>query len=123
MLYLGAAAAVIAVASGLIAGSIAPHGDEVHELLIWHQRLGITTATLASGLALFRAFGGMPQTPMTHGLHLFVSALLALTLAFGTDLGGLMVYRHGLGVKSLQPTHTEHSHGQKDARGGTPHGH
>jgi uncharacterized membrane protein len=114
MLYLGAVSAVIAAGAGLIAGENVPHGAAVHQILEWHERLGLTVATLSVVLALWRAAVGTQFSTMAQALHLIVAGIVGACLFFAADLGGLMVYQYGVGVKNLQYAndhHTvEHSH-------------
>lgn len=106
-LGLGAIGAVATVISGLFAADSVPHGEEVHALLQWHQWAGITTMTLASVLTLWRELGGIPVSPMAQTLNLMVTGIMLVAIVLGADLGGLMVYQHGVGVQTLQ--HAEES--------------
>ena len=110
MLYLGAGAAVIAAAAGLIAAAEVPHGSQVHEIMEWHQRLMLSVSIIAIVLALWRAFAGVTVSTMATGLSLFLSAAMMTLMVFGTDLGGFMVYRYGVGVASLQGQEGAHQH-------------
>lgn len=112
LLYLGAFAAVVTVVSGLLAAEQVPHGAEVHEIMEWHQRAGITVATLSSLLAIWRGIGGIPSSVMAISLSLMVSLVISGVLFLGADMGGEMVYKHGVGVHGLQSTaeHQHHTH-------------
>ncbi|NBS15664.1 MAG: DUF2231 domain-containing protein [Gammaproteobacteria bacterium] len=113
LLNLGGLSALVTVVTGLIAGGLAPHSAAVHSIIEWHQRAGITVTVIALSLILWRAFGGLPQSPMAITLNLLLSFLMGGLLLIGGDLGGQMVYQHGVAVKSLQsPTdnfHHEHA--------------
>ena len=114
LLNLGGLSALVTVISGLIAGGLAPHSAVVHEIMEWHQRAGITVTLIALSLILWRAFGGIPQSAMPITLHLLLSFLMGGLLLIGADLGGQMVYQHGVAVKSLQvPTDNVHHEHQK----------
>lgn len=103
MLYLGAFGAVMAAAAGLLAASSVPHGGAVHDVMEWHQRLMLSVAALAVVLAIWRAaVSGNLSSTMAQGLHLFLATLMMTLMLVGTDLGGLMVYQHGVGVANLQ---------------------
>lgn len=108
MLYLGALSAVAAAAAGLVAEETVPHGAAVHDIMEWHERLGLTVATLSVVLAVWRAMAGARFSRMAQGLHLFLAGIVATCLFFGADLGGLMVYQYGVGVQSLQQTDDHH---------------
>jgi len=110
LLYLGAGAAVLAVAAGLVAANLVAHGQEAHEVMEWHERFGITIATLAIALAVWRYLGGWAiDSVMAQALRGLLMALLAVFLLIGADLGGLLVYRHGVGVVIVQPS-DDHDH-------------
>lgn len=109
MLYLGAAGSVLAVVAGLIAEDRVPHGAAVHEIMEWHERLGITVAVLTVGMAVWRYIAKEDLAGMAQALHLFLAGIIVACLTFGTDLGGLMVYQYGVGVQSLQ-LDDEHHH-------------
>ncbi|MDD1650595.1 MAG: DUF2231 domain-containing protein [Methylococcaceae bacterium] len=111
LLYLGAASAVLTAIFGLIAAESVPHGALVHEIMEWHMRAGLTVASLSVVLAIWRAIGGIPTSTMTQVLSLLVTVIMAVVLFLGADLGGMMVYKHGVGVQSLQEQSQEgHQH-------------
>ncbi|MEY2680765.1 MAG: hypothetical protein RL661_996, partial [Pseudomonadota bacterium] len=109
LLYLGGIGAVLTVVSGLIAAETVPHGAQVHEIMEWHQRAGITVAVLTVALGVWRRLGGIPKSAMATALSMVLTLLIAGVLFLGADMGGMMVYQHGVGVKNLQST-AEHQH-------------
>jgi uncharacterized membrane protein len=109
LLYLGGIGAVLTVVSGLTAAETVPHGAQVHEIMEWHQRAGITVAVLTVALGIWRRVGGIPQSAMAMALSMALTLVIAGVLFLGADMGGMMVYQHGVGVKNLQST-TEHQH-------------
>jgi uncharacterized membrane protein len=111
LLYLGAISAIITAAAGLYASKTVPHSQEVHEIMEWHGRIGLTVAGLATGLSLLRWKWSSPQTAMAKTFNLILATLMVVALFFGADLGGFMVYRYGVGVKAVQQTEN-HLHGQ-----------
>jgi uncharacterized membrane protein len=110
MLFLGALGAMAAVTAGLIAERIVPHGEVVHDIMERHKLLGLVVASLATGLAIWRAWAWKRFSTMAQGLHLFLTLILVIGLSFGADLGGLMVYQYGVGVHSLQSADEHHHH-------------
>jgi len=110
MLYLGAGGAAVAAAAGLVAAAGVPHGGQVHEIMEWHERLMLTVSILAVVLAFWRFLAGTAVSTMAVGLHLFLATAMMALMMFGTDLGGLMVYRYGVGVASLQAQEDVHHH-------------
>lgn len=121
MLYLGTLGAIAAAIAGLVAADTVPHGSGVHEIMEWHERLGLTIAGLSSVLAIWRLLGRERISAMAEALHLFVGAMVVTAIVFAADLGGLMVYQHGVGVKSLQLAddhhhrHDGHEHSRADS--------
>jgi uncharacterized membrane protein len=110
MLYLGTLGAIIAVAAGLIAEGTVAHGEAVHEIMEWHGRLGIGVATLSLVLAVWRIVARTILSPMAKTLYLYLAAIMVICMFIGADLGGLMVYQYGVGVKSLQQPDDHHHH-------------
>lgn len=109
-LYLGALGAIMAVAAGLIAEDTVPHGEAVHEIMEWHGRLGISVATLSLILAVWRIAARTNFSLMAKSLYLYLAAIMVICMFIGADLGGLMVYQYGVGVKSLQQPDDHHHH-------------
>lgn len=109
MLYLGTVGAAAAVAAGLRAGATVPHTDEVHAIMTRHMYLGITVLVLAVILSIWRIRSGGRFSFRSQIFHILVALLVSGVMAFGADLGGLMVYGHGVGVKAVKPT-PGHSH-------------
>lgn len=112
LIYLGAVGAIVTAASGLIAAETVPHGSQVHEIMEWHQRAGLTVCALSVMLALWRRFSGIPVSAMANTFSLLITSIIAVVLFLGADMGGMMVYKHGVGVQSLQSTeeHQHHTH-------------
>lgn len=110
MLYCGTVGALLAVAAGLYAEHVVTHGQVVHEIMEWHERLGLTVTVLALGLSLWRLLAKTAIVGMANVLHLSLASLMVLCLIFGADLGGQMVYRHGVAVQQLQDANAEHHH-------------
>jgi len=97
-LYLGTLSALLTVAAGLQAAYSAPHNDATHAIMLRHQAFGISVTVLALILSLRRFFAAADFIhTKTYG-HFALSGLLLLCLAFGADLGALMVYQHGVAV-------------------------
>lgn len=110
MLYLGALSATAAAVAGLIAADTVPHGSAVHDIMEWHERAGLTIAGLSSALAVWRLLSRERLSAMAEALHLFLGAIVVAAIVLAADLGGLMVYQHGVGVKSLQLADDHHHH-------------
>ncbi|MBI4395033.1 MAG: DUF2231 domain-containing protein [Candidatus Omnitrophica bacterium] len=117
MLLLGALSTIPAASTGWQAANSVPHGGESHQILVAHQYLGFAIAGLSlllSGWVLISKTG-IPKAKL-----FFLAALLLLGALVGqqADLGGRLVFLHGVGVgkkSMIQPaaghkTH-EHEHG------------
>lgn len=109
MLYLGTAGAAAAVAAGLIAERSIAHGDTVHAVIERHELLGLSVLGLALVLSIWRLICRARFSQMGMALHLFVAIVMVGMMVFGADLGGLMVYKHGVGVQAVQQP-TNHTH-------------
>jgi uncharacterized membrane protein len=110
MLYCGTLGACLAAAAGLYAASTVPHGQDVHALMEWHERLGLTVAGLGLCLSVWRLWSKKVPVGMEKALFLLLSSLMTVSMVFGADLGGLMVYGHGVAVHSLQQEEAHHHH-------------
>ena len=115
-LYIGTFTAILTVAAGLQAAYSAPHNDATHAIMLRHQAFGISVTVLAVILSIRRYFSADDfLVTKTYG-HFALSALLVILLTLGADLGGLMVYQHGVAVAPVmernvpaimeQPQHT-----------------
>lgn len=116
LLYLGAISAVITAAAGLFAAATVPHGARVHEIMEWHEKAGLTVTGLSVAMAVWRRFGGIPVVAMSQTLSIILTIILAVVLFIGADMGGMMVYKHGVAVQDLQTPagHSHHEHGAGD---------
>lgn len=123
LLYLGTLGALAAVAAGLVAAQIVPHGEEVHAIMERHEFLGLTVASLSVLLSLWRFMAGQTlASGMGQGLNWFLGLLIGGCLFFGADLGGTMVYRYGVGVQKLQDARQaeQHEHGGQHESASNP---
>lgn len=118
MLYLGAVGSAAAAAAGWYAAQRVPHGGTVHEVMVWHGRIGLTVAGLASVLAVWRWIVQERLVAMALAFQILMSAILMAALALGADLGGWMVYGHGVGVHRLDLPDEHHHHGSGDGQPG-----
>jgi uncharacterized membrane protein len=113
-LYLGTASALFTVIAGFIAADTVAHGQNVHDIMEDHEHIGITILSLASLLSAWRLKSGGLIQGGANSFFLIVSALLCVLIAFGADLGGLMVYRYGVAVKAVQVPEGGHDHEHAD---------
>jgi uncharacterized membrane protein len=111
-LYLGAISSVIAIIAGFKAAETVAHGSAVHSVMEVHELYGLMVTALALVLALWRYHNNTPPRLMANVLHQILSVSLCIFLTLGADLGGLMVYKYGIGVESAKPPVDSHEHMQ-----------
>jgi uncharacterized membrane protein len=99
-LYAGTLAAVFTVIAGLIAAGSVTHGEEVHAIMERHEHFGLAVLSLATLLSAWRLKSGSFIQGGANSFFLILTGLLCLLMVMGADLGGLMVYRHGVAVKA-----------------------
>lgn len=109
-LYLGTVAALFTVIAGLIAASSVAHGENVHNIMERHEHIGISVLSLAVVLSIWRIKSGALIRGGANSFFLILSALLYVLLMLGADLGGLMVYKHGVAVKAASIPEDSHQH-------------
>ncbi len=122
-LWLGALFAIVTVAAGLYAEDTVAHGESAHEAIEDHEALALTTLgwfLVLAAWALWKVRKGAEQA-LRHGLFLLLLAIGAGLLSSTAWHGAELVYRHGLGVLSLQQVDAsmEHHHDAEDS----PHEH
>ena len=118
-LYLGTLFSAMTVAAGLIAAATIPHGGEVHEIMEHHEHLGISVLLLSLALSIWRFMAKAAFEGPANVLHGLSSVILMALLMLTADLGGFMVYGHGVAVLPVMAEHHEaaeaHQHGDDHA--------
>lgn len=112
-LYLGTIAALTTVAMGLQAAATVPHGAAAHEIMMQHKMYGFSIAGLSVFLSLWRLLAGGYIRGLANVLNLGLAALLCILITLSADLGGLMVFKYGVGVSTHRPSvssSTQHEH-------------
>ncbi|MDD4914475.1 MAG: DUF2231 domain-containing protein [Methylococcales bacterium] len=111
-LYPGALFAGLTVAAGYIAAASVAHGEDAHEIMEAHQELGVSILLIAATLSVWRLFARSSLLGMANYLYLAIAGLLSLLLVSAADLGGLMVYKFGVGVSAAPAAESpaEHHH-------------
>lgn len=110
LLYLGTLAAGAAVAAGLMAEGSVEHGENVHLIMERHQLFGISVLCLSVVLSLWRLLSGGIVRGVSNIVFIIFAALLNILLMLGADLGGLMVYKHGVAVEAVEVTSMDYFH-------------
>jgi uncharacterized membrane protein len=113
MLYLGTLGAMATVAFGLRAESTLPHNEAIHEILLRHKSFGITVLVLSIVLSVWRILRERRFKTTERVAHMIVAAVMLAVMTIGADMGGLMVYKHGAGVKAV-PMADGHDHSVGD---------
>lgn len=101
-LYLGTLAAAATVLAGWRAESTITHTDAVHSIMESHEAFGITVLVIGIILSVWRLKRGRKFSPIERLVHLILAFVAVVVLSLGADLGGLMVYRYGVGVKAVK---------------------
>jgi uncharacterized membrane protein len=115
MLYLGTLGALAAVAAGLWAAETLPHLEDVHPIMVRHRNFGLTVLSFAIVLSVWRIIARSQFSKIGQFLQLLFGLIMVVTMAFGADLGGLMVYKYGVGTKAACPPQEPHPSGMADA--------
>jgi len=114
LLYLGTIAAGAAVFAGFLAAATVEHGDNVHLILERHKNFGISVLSLSVVLSIWRLLSGGVIKGAANIIFLLFAAVLNILIMLGADLGGLMVYKHGVAVEAVEETmmdyFQEHTH-------------
>lgn len=115
-LVIGAAGAVLALASGLIAEKAIEHGERVHEIMERHELLGISLTVLFVGLAGWRIWRRGNLGPAERPAYLVVAGVGAIFILWTAHLGGTIVFEHAGGIptavmeEALADRQEEHTH-------------
>lgn len=110
LLYLGTLGAACAVTAGWLAAQSVSHSEAVHDILERHELFGFTVLTLAALLSAWRLWRGARFGRFERGCHFLLALLMAGIMTVGADLGGLMVYGHGVGVRGIDADMETHHH-------------
>lgn len=101
-LYFGSIAALVTVLAGFQAASTVEHNEVVHAIMARHMALGLVVLIIATVLSLWRLYVRRRFSPGAQLLHLILALILTVVIAFGADLGGLMVYKYGVGGQAVK---------------------
>lgn len=110
LLGLGALSTLPTIAAGFWAAFNTPHDAATHALMEHHEHAGIVVGVISVTLALWRILWGLPRDVMARTLSGILVFILAAALALGADLGAMMVYGHGVAVKTSPQAEAPVSH-------------
>lgn len=125
-LYLGTIAALFTVLAGYQAASTVGHNEAVHAIMENHEGFGVAVLIIGALLSLWRLFVRRRFSPRAQAAHLVMAVVLIVVISMGADLGGLMVYKYGVGGEAVKiaeahendsrPSHNEDAgHEQEEA--------
>ncbi|MCK5121892.1 MAG: DUF2231 domain-containing protein, partial [Methylococcales bacterium] len=83
------------------AGSV-EHGDNVHLIMQRHKTFGLSILCLSVVLSIWRLLSAGVIKGGANIVFLTLAALLNILVILGADLGGLMVYKHGVAVEAVE---------------------
>ncbi len=110
LLYLGTISAGVTVAVGFMAAGSVEHGDSVHLIMMKHKYFGISILSLSIFLSLWRLLSGGAIKGAMNIIFLMFAAILNVLIILGADLGGLMVYKHGVAVEAVKVNSIDYFH-------------
>jgi len=99
-LYMAAAGALAAVATGLQAENSFPHNEVIHNMMETHETLGWAVLALAGALTAWSFFQA-EHRPKAAWVFLALLGLANLAAMQGADIGARMVYLEGAAVKPV----------------------
>ena len=120
-LFAGALTAMITVWTGLQAEDTVAHDEEVHQIMMKHQTLGIIVLIMSMLLSFWVAVSKANIPTKRRGLFFAALFLLGMIILQQADFGGRMVFLKGVGVgrKSMMTEmvhhhdeHHEHHHSE-----------
>jgi uncharacterized membrane protein len=103
LLYLGTAAAAATVLSGWLGLQTVARVRAAHDALAAHERLGYLVLGTSAVLAFWRAGTGPRGGPAPRWLFLLGLAGLLGLVVRTAQLGGALVYEHGVGTALTAP--------------------
>jgi uncharacterized membrane protein len=97
-LVVGAAGAVLALITGLLAEEIAEHGGAMHEIMERHETMAKIVTVYFVGLAGWRIWRKGSLGPQERPTYLVMASVGAVFTLWTAHLGGKIVYEHGAGI-------------------------
>lgn len=89
---------VVTIVTGLLAAKTIPHAEDVHMLMESHKHLAILILMLMVILTIWRFSHSSPPVGVDGMTFMGLAGLTSLLIIFTADMGGLMVYGHGVAV-------------------------
>ena len=98
LLYLGTLFGLLAAGTGLLAEESVPETGPARQVMELHEKLMLTTASLAVGLSMLALFRRHQITAGLRKAFLLGLVVLVGLLAVGSDRGAQLVYQYGTAV-------------------------
>jgi uncharacterized membrane protein len=117
MLYLGTLGTCATVVTGFWAAGKVPHDEVVHDIMLRHRNYGLAILSFGIVLSIWRALADTLFSRFGQFLQFLFALVMVGTMTLGADLGGLMVYKYGVGTKVACPPQEPHPSGTADAEG------
>lgn len=118
-LVIGAAGAVPALVTGLLAEEVVEHGGRVHEIIERHELMGKILTGYFIALAGWRVWRKGTLSAAERPTYLTLAGVGALFMLWMAHLGGTIVYEHGAGIRTevLQRALDDRTAGHEHAPG------
>lgn len=97
-LLFGTAGALVAVLTGLQAMAGVPHFEDTHEIMMVHRNIGFGVLTISMLLSLWVLVAKQALPSKFRWAFLLLFFIATSAIGQGADLGGRMVFFHGVGV-------------------------
>ncbi len=99
-LFMGVIFAGIAILLGMQAARTVPHGGIIHSVIDKHQSYATAASAIALILSLWRLIASerLVTLALPRWIHLFLAVIMVVLIFLTADLGGLMVFKFGVGV-------------------------
>jgi uncharacterized membrane protein len=118
-LYLGTVSAIATLLAGFQAEDTVSHDEVVHEIMEDHEHLAQAVVVLSGLLTAWRLAASQALQRKLQTLQLCIAGVISLLLVFVADLGGSMVYQHGVAV-SLPSANAASSEASSPAQSSMP---
>jgi|GEM_PF-694594 len=109
LLYSGVLTVIPAVWTGLRAAEGVPHNEEIHQIMIRHQYLGLALLALSAILSLWLFFSRSDMPSRGRIVFLAGLGVMSAMVLQQADFGGRMVFLNGVGIgkKNIRQAETE----------------
>lgn len=110
LVYVGTLSAIFAVGTGFWAAADMGHNHPGHDLVHIHRNFMVATTISALILSVFIFYNRHHYYADSAHFMIIGLVIVVALLLLGADRGGLLVFKHGIGVKNVPPPISEHEH-------------